>query len=84
MQLGTRWSVGATPPARLPEELVAAIAEIERGLPADTTLRWTLTWLEGRPIAELDDGTTLDYGPSTREVVVSRGPSARADGSGRP
>jgi hypothetical protein len=59
MQLGTRWSVRATPP-RLPEPLLARIAEVEAGLPADTTLRWTLTWLEGRPIVELDDGTTLE------------------------
>ena len=72
MQLGTRWSVGAPPPARLPEALVAAIADAERELPAGTTLRWTLTWLEGRPLAELDDGTTLDYRPATQEVVVSR------------
>jgi len=21
--------------------------------------RWTLTWLEGRPVVELDDGTTI-------------------------
>jgi nitroreductase len=60
MQLGTRWSVRATPPARLPEPLLARIAEVEAGLPDDTTLRWTLTWLEGRAIVELDDGTTLE------------------------
>jgi hypothetical protein len=59
MQLGSRWSVGATPPARLPEALLAQIAEVEAGLPADTSLRWTVTWLEGRPTVELDDGTTL-------------------------
>lgn len=59
MRLGSRWPVGTTPPARLPEELLARIVEVEAGLPADTTLRWTLTWLEGRPLVELDDGTTL-------------------------
>ena len=58
MQLGSRWSVGATPP-RLPEALLAAIAETEATLPVDTAMRWTLTWLEGRPIVELDDGTIL-------------------------
>jgi hypothetical protein len=26
---------------------------------ADPSWRWTLTWLEGRPIAELPDGTTV-------------------------
>jgi hypothetical protein len=24
-----------------------------------TTWRWTLTWLEGRPVVELDDGTVI-------------------------
>lgn len=59
MQLGGRWSVGAAPPGRLPRDLLARIAEVEATLPPDTTLRWTLTWLEGRPVVELDDGTTL-------------------------
>lgn len=59
MQLGTRWSVRTPPPARLPEAVLARIAEVEAGLPADTTLRWTLTWLEGHPVVELDDGTVI-------------------------
>ncbi|MFD5225759.1 hypothetical protein ACFWHT_09085 [Microbacterium sp. NPDC058342] len=53
MQLGTRWAAGARPPASVPAELHPAIAEVEgRGL----TGHWTLTWLEGRPLAELDAG----------------------------
>lgn len=65
MQLGTRWSVGATPPDRLPAAMLAAIAEVETEMAdLDTSAwRWTLTWLEGRPIVELDDGTTLRYDP---------------------
>ena len=65
MQLGTRWSVGATPPDRLPAAMLAAIAEVETEIAdLDTSAwRWTLTWLEGRPIVELDDGTTLRYDP---------------------
>jgi hypothetical protein len=61
MQLGTRWSVGAEPPATLPEAVVQAVAQVEGELAAfDTsTWRWTLTWLEGRPVVELDDGTTI-------------------------
>jgi len=61
MQLGSRWSVGAEPPRGLSPELVQTIRETEAGLsPEDAaTLRWTLTWLEGRPVVELDDGTTL-------------------------
>ena len=57
MQLGTRWDVGAEPPSRLPEEFVARIREAEQT--ADPRWRWTLTWLEGRPVAELPDGTTI-------------------------
>lgn len=65
MQLGTRWSVGAEPPARLSEAFTAAIASVEAERVArDTGMwRWTLTWLEGHPRAELEDGTVVreDY-----------------------
>ncbi|NEM91706.1 hypothetical protein [Galbitalea soli] len=65
MQLGTRWNVGGEPPARLPEQVVAAVAEVEAELEGVDTAnwRWTLTWLEGRPVVELDDGTVIrvDY-----------------------
>lgn len=55
MQLGTRWAIGDEPPARLPVEVTAAIREVETGLVGDpSSRRWTLTWLEGRPIVELD------------------------------
>ena len=61
MQLGTRWLVGAEPPSRLSTGMRDAVrgVEIEReGL--DTSLwRWTLTWLEGHPVAELEDGTIV-------------------------
>jgi len=53
MQLGTRWATGTQPPASVPAELRPAIAEVEeRG----SSGHWTLTWLEGRPLAELDAG----------------------------
>ncbi|MFE6994490.1 hypothetical protein ACFVAE_00875 [Microbacterium sp. NPDC057659] len=53
MQLGTRWAAGAEPPASVPAVLRPGIAEVEaKGLSG----HWTLTWLEGRPIAELDAG----------------------------
>ncbi|GAA2023951.1 hypothetical protein GCM10009819_03490 [Agromyces tropicus] len=59
MQLGTRWAFGDEPPRSVPMELRPGIRAAE----ADTTdgvgRHWTLTWLEGRPIAELDDGTTV-------------------------
>jgi hypothetical protein len=71
MQLGTRWTVGGEPPSRLPEAMTSAVAGVENELAdIDTTgWRWTLTWLEGRPIAELDDGTVLQYVPSSDSVV---------------
>lgn len=66
MQLGTRWSVGAMSPDRLPAPVRTAIADVDTELLAlasdsfdPTAWRWTLTWLEGRPIAELDDGTVV-------------------------
>lgn len=65
MQLGTRWAIGATPPDRLPDAMVTAIGNVESEVAGLDTAswRWTLTWLEGRPIAQLDDGTTLRYDP---------------------
>lgn len=71
MQLGTRWPVGGPTPQNLPPALVAAVAEVDSELTeVDTgTWRWTLTWLEGRPIAQLDDGTTLRYEPLSDTVT---------------
>ncbi|KQM83397.1 hypothetical protein [Agromyces sp. Leaf222] len=58
MQLGTRWALGAQPPASVPAELREQIVAVET-LRANAAGHWTLTWLEGRPIAELDDGTRV-------------------------
>ena len=64
MQLGTRWPVGGEVPPRLPDAMVAAVREVEAEVAdLDTAQwRWTLTWLEGRPVVELDDGTRLRVG----------------------
>ena len=74
MQLGTRWAVGATPPDRLPAAMVGAIAEVELEVAHLDTAnwRWTLTWLEGKPVVQLDDGTTLRYDVATDSVSRSR------------
>lgn len=61
MQIGRRWQEGAAPPQELPAQLRDAImaAETARrrdGLPLTS---WTLTFLEGAPVAELPDGTRL-------------------------
>jgi hypothetical protein len=72
VDLGTRWSFGGEPPARLSDAMKDAIRGVEESLPdVDTSLwRWTLTWLEGHPVAELEDGTVVreDYDGS---VVVT-------------
>jgi hypothetical protein len=64
MQLGTRWAAGDPPPARLSAEMTEAIAAVETQLfGVDTSQwRWTLTWLEGRPVAEFEDGTVVREG----------------------
>ncbi|ROR81569.1 hypothetical protein SAMN06295974_0809 [Plantibacter flavus] len=63
MQLGTRWAVGAEPPENVPTPVQTAIAAEEQELLAQgvdtSSWRWTLTWLERRPVVELDDGTTI-------------------------
>jgi len=57
MQLGTRWRAGDEVPASVPAAIRGGIADVESRLPADDPASmWTLTFLEGRPIAELDAG----------------------------
>lgn len=63
MRLGTRWSFGDEPPASVPAELRPLIAVAEARATDGAGRHWTLTWLEGRPIAELDDGTIVTTGP---------------------
>lgn len=61
MRLGSRFSVGQAP-SSLPSDVRARIASVEEDLTPEekTTLRWTLTWLENRPIAELDNGARVE------------------------
>ncbi len=60
MQRGSLFSVGQAPPS-LPEPLRTEIEAIEANLSEQerVTLRWTLTWLENRPVVTLDNGVTL-------------------------
>src|SRR5918995_5737323 len=73
MQLGTRWTAGAEPPAALPAGLHAQIAAVEAALPVDQlgqpAPRWTLTWLEGKPFAELDTGVIVYFDDHGQAVV---------------
>lgn len=77
MQLGTRWSVGAQAPSNLPEPVTDAVRRVEADVAdIDTTnWRWTLTWLEGRPVVELDDGTIIRMGGDGTVVVSEPDPS---------
>lgn len=63
MQLGTRWTSGDEPPQAVPEALRRGIRAVDDTIPADQLgqprPRWTLTWLEGKPIAELDTGVIV-------------------------
>jgi len=74
IRLGTRWPVGTEPPARLPDPVRAAIGEAEAALAGtDTTLwRWTLTWLEGKPVVELDDGLRILYDSASDRATIER------------
>lgn len=76
MQLGTRWPVGGTVPERLPSVVASAVRAVEEELDAldvdASTWRWTLTWLEGRPVVELDDGTVIRYHPEEDTATVSQ------------
>jgi hypothetical protein len=74
VQLGTRWRVGANAPATLPAVVAASVRDVEQELAVasvDTTgWGWTLTYLEGRPVVELDDGTRIDYLAEDDRAVV--------------
>lgn len=75
IQLGTRWLVGDEPPSRLPQPVIDAVYEVEgelaeQGVDA-AEWSWTLTWLEGKPVVELDDETTVEYDPETDSAIVT-------------
>lgn len=60
MRIGGRWPTGATPPSGLPPSFAAAVAEAEAAIPeASRGGSWTLTWLEGAPVAEHDSGARV-------------------------
>ncbi len=74
--LGTRWRFGSPPPARLPEAAAAAVRRAEdelREAPEAASASWTLTWLEGRPVAELDHETAQGWPTVTVDPVTGEG-----------
>ncbi|TFB46557.1 hypothetical protein [Cryobacterium tagatosivorans] len=76
MQLGTRWSVGAAAPSGLPHVVEIAVKAVEEELVAvgeeTGTWRWTLTWLESRPVIELDDGTVIRYNAGEDSATITQ------------
>ena len=71
MQLGTRWTSGDEPPSSVPPAVVAAIRSVDATFGSSGPRpRWTLTWLEGLPVVELDDGTTIRLDGD--DVLVTR------------
>jgi len=54
------------------------VAEVEGELADEgvdaSSWGWTLTWLEGRPVVELDDGTTITYDPDSGQARATTSP----------
>lgn len=80
MRLGTRWAFGAATPAAVPTELTAAIPRAEAAVgESGSGMSWTLTWLEGRPIATLDDDTVVTIEEGEAIVRGARDPEPDDD-----
>lgn len=75
MQLGTRWAVGGKLPDGLPEVVGIAVGAVEEDLASASTdtaeWRWTLTWLEAKPVIELDDGTVIRYNAADDSASIT-------------
>jgi hypothetical protein len=69
MRLGTRWPAGEEPPNSVPASIRIGITQVESQ--AGTDGYWTLTWLEGRPVAELDTGWEV-FLDAADDVVTRR------------
>ena len=67
--------MGAAAPDRLPEAMRAAVRTVEEELrDADQPTAgwgWTLTYLEGSPIVDLDDGTRIRMSGDEVALVTS-------------
>lgn len=83
MQLGTRWAVRSMAPDTLPQVVRDAVRAVENELDAldtgTTTWGWTLTWLEGSPLVELDDGTVIRYNAGQDSAMITQSTQPAAD-----
>lgn len=76
MRLGARWPAGQTPHQSVPAELHHAIQLQESLHPSAQS--WTLTWLEGRPRADLDGEVLLTMDDTGQVILVPRAGDAFA------
>lgn len=62
MMLGGRFDVGADLPVAVSADLLARLRDVEAQLTDHdrASKRWTLSWLEGRPVLTLDGGPRLE------------------------
>jgi len=69
MRLGGRFPVGHDFSSIVPPGTLLRIAECEAQLSPEEaqSKRWTLTWLEGQPVLELDGGQRI--GPNESDDV---------------
>ncbi|WGD36371.1 hypothetical protein [Lysinibacter sp. HNR] len=86
MRLGTRWLFGASPPNSLGADVVEAVRAVEHSRRAEIPDSadgipwfWTLTWLEGRPVCELDDGTRVIVSATGTIAITSSGEDDEED-----
>ncbi|RNE57199.1 hypothetical protein [Cryobacterium tepidiphilum] len=83
MQLGTRWPLGGDLPDGLPHVMELAVRAVEDELDAvgddAQQWRWTLTWLEGKPVIELDDGTVIRYNAGEDSATITQPAVESAD-----
>ena len=76
MKMGTRCPLGGPAPAGLPHVVEIAIHAVEEDLTAlaedSSGWLWMLTWLEGNPVLELDDGTVIRYNPAEDSATITQ------------
>ena len=70
--IGSRWQVGAAAP-KLPQPMLDQIAHVEAELSAAerASKSWTLTWIENKPVARLDDGPSVNWYPELGQAYLS-------------
>ena len=68
MQIGARWHRGDPPHRSVPDVLHTLLQEVEQQFPDAQT--WQLTWLEGRPVCDLEDRVRVTTDSSGTPTVI--------------